>query len=63
MNPPMLWGEYFSNDTSWTDNPSIVVGKNFQKNIVTNNETKYYEYGGENYQVIGIMRTQKDSWK
>jgi hypothetical protein len=60
-NPPMLWGEYFSSDSSLTDTPKAVVGKQYEKDIKDYNGKKYYTFGEEQFEVIGIMGTEAES--
>lgn len=60
-NPPMIEGEYFDYSTSWTDSPKAVVGKEFQKDVVTKNGKTYYSLEGLEYEVIGIMGTSRES--
>lgn len=62
VRPPMIQGEYFDCETSWTEVPKAVLGKKYQKDTRTENGKLFYEYNGVDYEVIGVMGTQKDSW-
>ncbi|MCI8307601.1 MAG: hypothetical protein HFH14_06075 [Lachnospiraceae bacterium] len=59
--PSMIWGRYFDEDTSWTDNPAIVLGRNFEPEISERDGKKYYDYQGITFEVIGIMGTEKEN--
>ena len=59
--PPMLSGQYFDRASSFGSTPKVVLGKEFEDNVVDKNGKKYYEYCGTDCEVIGIMGTQKDS--
>lgn len=60
--PPMLWGKYFDKETSWSDTPTVVLGKEYEKNIVKRDGGNYYEYeDGCWFEVIGVMGTEFES--
>lgn len=59
--PPMIEGKFFDYDTSWSDTPGIVLGKDCQEAIVERNGKKYYSYGGTDFEVLGIMGTEEES--
>ncbi len=59
--PPMVEGRYFDTDTSWTDTPMAVLGKEFKSDVFLRNDRMYYSLGGIEYEVIGIMGTRYDS--
>lgn len=59
--PPMLEGKYFEFSSSWTDRPTLVIGKEYRKDVHRKNGKMYYSYQGVNYEVIGIMGTEEDS--
>ncbi len=60
-SPPMLQGSYFDASTSWSGHPTLVLGKQFQKDIRIRNHKMYYTYQGVEYEVIGIMGTEDES--
>lgn len=57
----MLWGHYFNINTSWSDRPMAVLGKQYQKDTIQRNKKLYYTYNGIEFEVIGIMGTEKES--
>lgn len=59
--PPMIEGEYFDFDSSWSEMPTIVLGKDCQENIIEWNGKKYCSYGGIQFEVLGVMGTKEDS--
>lgn len=59
--PPMIEGEYFDFNTSWSDTPMVVLGKECQEKIAERNGKKYYDYGGLEFEVLGVMGTKEDS--
>lgn len=59
--PPMIEGKYFDFDTSWSDTPCIVLGKDCQEGITERNGKKYYTYGGTDFEVLGVMGTKEES--
>lgn len=59
--PPMLEGTYFNADTSWTDQPKVVLGKQYEKNVSRRDGKMYYQYLDVEYEVLGIMGTESDS--
>lgn len=59
--PPMLWGDYFDNNTSWSDEPLVVVGSSHQDTIWEKGNNKYISYNGVDYRVIGVMGTHYES--
>lgn len=59
--PPMLEGKYFDYSSSWTEQPTLVVGKQFQKDVHRQNGKMYYKYQDAEYEVIGIMGTERES--
>lgn len=59
--PPMIEGKYFDYGTSWSDTPRIVLGRDFQEEIVERNGRNYYDYEGTSYEVLGVMGTREDS--
>lgn len=59
--PPMLEGTYFTADTSWTDMPKIVLGKQYKKDVSEREGKMYYRYLDVEYEVLGIMGTEGDS--
>ena len=59
--PPMLRGEYFDASTSWTDEPKIVLGKDFEKDAYMQNDKMYYKYNDTEFHVIGVMGTEENS--
>lgn len=59
--PPIVYGKYFDESTSWTDIPRVVLGKEYEKYVIEKDGRKYYDYFGINCEVIGIMGTEIDS--
>lgn len=59
--PPMLEGTYFDFSTSWTDQPTLVVGKQYKEKVIRRAGKMYYRYGGTEYEVIGIMGYEEES--
>ncbi|MDY3909124.1 MAG: hypothetical protein SOZ48_05270 [Eubacterium sp.] len=59
--PPMLAGKYFDSSTSWTDEPTVVLGKQCEKDIWEKDGKRYYTYQDINLEVIGIMGTEGES--
>lgn len=59
--PPMLEGKYFDRETSWTEQPKVVLGKSFQKDIFKKEGKSYYTYLDNEYEVIGVMGTKQAS--
>lgn len=59
--PPMLEGKYFDYATSWTDEPKVVIGKQYMKDVRRQGETMYYRYNDVDYEVMGIMGTDRES--
>lgn len=59
--PPMIEGKYFDFDTSWSDSPKAVIGKQFMENVVKRDGKMYYDYQGMEFEVTGIMGTKEDS--
>lgn len=59
--PPMLSGTYFDYSTSWTDQGMVVLGKDHEKDVFARGGKTYYQYHDMEYEVIGIMGTEKDS--
>ena len=59
--PSMLEGRYFDLSTSWTDQPKLVVGKQYQEDVVRRAGKMYYTYGDVEYEVIGIMGEEEES--
>lgn len=59
--PPMLSGTYFDYSTSWTDQGMVVLGKDYEKDVFARGGKTYYQYHDMEYEVIGIMGTEKDS--
>lgn len=59
--PTMLEGKYFDLSTSWTDHPTLVVGKQYQEDVVRRAGKMYYKYGDVEYEVIGIMGEEEES--
>ena len=59
--PPMLEGKYFDFPTSWTDHPTMVVGKQYQKDVVRRTGKMYYKYEDIEFEVIGIMGEEGES--
>lgn len=58
---PLLWGRYFDNQTSWTEHPTAVLGKDYQKDAAQRGRKLYYTYRDVEYEVIGIMGTEEKS--
>ena len=61
QEPPMLSGEYFDEETSWSNIRRVVVGKDIENDTYRKDEKTYYDYNGQTYEVIGIMGTEMDS--
>lgn len=59
--PPMVWGEYFGFDTSWTDTPTAVLGRQYLEKTVMRDGKTYYSHGGTEFEVIGVMGTKEES--
>lgn len=59
--PPMLEGTYFTEDTSWTNQPKIVLGKQYKNDVSGRDGKMYYRYLDTEYEVLGIMGTEDDS--
>ncbi len=60
-NPPMLQGQYFDDETSWTDKPAVVIGKDYRDGVTERNDEMYYTMNGIEYKVLGVMGTKYDS--
>lgn len=58
---PMLWGDYFDFSTSWTDTPTAVLGKQYEKNTVERDGKRYFSFNETEFEVIGIMGTENES--
>lgn len=58
---PMLWGDYFDFDTSWSDTPRAIIGSRYKKDILERNGKKYYQFNDVEFEVIGIMGTKDES--
>lgn len=58
---PMLWGNYFNFSTSWTDTPTAVLGKQYEKDIVERDGKRYFSFNETEFEVIGIMGTEHES--
>ena len=61
QDPPMIEGRFFNFDTSWSDTPRIVLGKDCREGIVERDSKKYYSYGGTDFEVLGVMGTEEES--
>lgn len=61
VTPPMVWGNYFDEYTSYADEPMAVIGSSYEKDIQEKNGKKYYAHNGTDYEVIGIMGTDNDT--
>lgn len=61
LKPPIISGKYFDKATSWTDEPKIVLGKNYENDVYENGGKKYYKYCGQVFEVMGIMGTKEES--
>lgn len=61
VSPPMIWGQYFDEKTSWADEPLAVVGKSCEEEITEINGKRCFSYDGTDYEVIGIMGTANES--
>ena len=59
--PPMCEGNFFDFSTSWTEQPTLVVGKQYQEGVIRRNGKMYYQYGDVEFEVIGIMGTEEES--
>lgn len=59
--PPMISGKYFDETSSGSSKPTVVLGKEYESNIISRDGKKYYDYHETQCEVIGIMGTQKDS--
>lgn len=59
--PPMLEGTYFTADTSWMDQPGIVLGKQYKNDVTKRDGKMYYRYLDTEYEVLGIMGTEGES--
>lgn len=59
--PPLIYGHYFDEATSWSDTPGVVLGKEYEKSIFEKDGKKFYDYYGTQCEVIGIMGTEADS--
>ena len=61
QTPPMIWGDYFTADTSLTSNPTVVLGADHQDKIQYENEKAYFSYGDTKFEVIGVMGLERES--
>ena len=61
QDPPMIEGKFFDFDTSWSDTPGIVLGKNCREGIAKRDGKKYYSYHGTDFEVLGVMGTDGES--
>ena len=61
MDQMDLEGTYFDFSTSWTDQPTLVVGKQYKEKVIRRAGKMYYRYGGTEYEVIGIMGYEEES--
>ena len=59
--PPMINGRYFDYESSWTDTPKAVVGKNHEGDVLEEGGKCYYDYNGVKFEVIGVMGTKNES--
>ena len=58
---PVIWGQYFDFETSWTDEPKIVLGSHFTNDIVSRDGKRYYTFGEQEFEVIGIIGMEEES--
>lgn len=58
---PVIWGQYFDFETSWTDEPKIVLGSHFTDDIVRRDGKRYYTFGEQEFEVIGIIGMEEES--
>jgi len=61
QKPPMISGKFFDKETSWSDKPAIVLGREMEKDIYETSGELFYDYKGTSYNVIGVMGTEIDS--
>jgi len=61
QTPPMIWGDYFTADTSLTSNPTAVIGADHQDKIQYEDEKAYFSYGDTKFEVIGVMGLERES--
>lgn len=59
--PPVIEGKYFNQSTSWSDTPAMVLGKEYEKDIIRRDGRMYYKYAGIEFEVIGVIGTEKES--
>lgn len=59
--PPMIYGKYFDETTSWTDTPTAVIGSTYKNQVVKKNGKMYFTYYKDTFEVVGIMGTEEDS--
>lgn len=58
---PVISGQYFDFDTSWTDEPKIVLGSHFRQDVVQREGKSYYTFREQEFEVIGIIGIEEES--
>lgn len=61
VSPPLIWGKFFDENTSWSDQPMMVAGSSFENEIKDIGGKRVYTYNGVDYQVIGVIGTKNES--
>lgn len=58
ISPPMLWGSFFDESTSWSGKPTMVAGRSHAGEIREIGGKRCMTMHGVTYEVIGIMGTE-----